>query len=73
NNVFLKDEKDSSNNNNNQSSEADIEEIELSSNNDDDDDDDDRIETVHTPHNDEPINSTNIVIEQDESSFMSAE
>ncbi|CAF2061518.1 unnamed protein product [Rotaria magnacalcarata] len=72
NNVFLKDEKDSSNNNNNQSSEADIEEIELSSNNDDDDDDD-RIETVHTPHNDEPINSTNIVIEQDESSFMSAE
>ncbi|CAF3194556.1 unnamed protein product [Rotaria socialis] len=74
NNVFLKDEKDLSNNNNNnnnQSNEADIEEIELSSNNDDDGDD--RVETGYTPHKDEPINSTSIVIEQDESSFMSAE
>ncbi|CAF2516189.1 unnamed protein product [Rotaria sp. Silwood2] len=68
NNIFIGNEIESSNNNNNQSNEDDIDEIELSSN-----DDNDRTETVQMSTINECVTSTNLIIDQDESTFMSVE
>ena len=54
--------------NNNQSNEVDIDEIELSS-----DDDNDRTTTPHMSTMDEPATSSNLINDQDESTFISDE
>ncbi|CAF3491713.1 unnamed protein product [Rotaria sp. Silwood1] len=70
NHIFTENESESSNNynNNNQSNEIDIDEIELSSN-----DDNDQTETVQTSNIDDSVTSTNLIMDQDESTFMSGE
>ncbi len=56
-------------NNPNPSNEDDIDEIELSS----DDDDNDRTATTHQSNIDEPVTSSNLIDNQDDSIFMSDE
>jgi len=66
NNLLMENEKQSLNTN--QSNEDDIEEIELSS-----DDDNDRTAIIHTDNIDEPVTSSNLIDDQDDSTFISDE
>jgi hypothetical protein len=68
NNSLLDNERQFSNNNNNQSNDDDIDEIELSS-----DDDNDRTAMAHMSTIDEPVTNSNLIDDQDESTFISDE
>jgi hypothetical protein len=67
-NSLLDNERQFSNNNNNQSNDDDIDEIELSS-----DDDNDRTAMAHMSTIDEPVTNSNLIDDQDESTFISDE
>jgi hypothetical protein len=66
NNLLIDNERHSSNNN--QSNEDDIDEIELSS-----DDENDRTAITHMSNIDEPVTSSNLIDDQNESTFISDE
>jgi len=66
NNLLVDNERQSSNNN--QSNEDDIDEIELSS-----DDENDRTAITHMSNIDEPVTSSNLIDDQNESTFISDE
>jgi len=68
NNLLINNERQFSNNNNNQSNEDEIEEIELSS-----DDDNDQTAIAHMSNIDEQVTSSNLIDDQDDSTFISDE